>query len=74
MVADVVLKRNCEIAKVRVRRGWRGKLVVQVSNRQETIRNPFTKPEPAGFGPWRDANANDPDEVSRVMELMRPNP
>jgi hypothetical protein len=73
MVADIWVIQNNEIAKLRVRRGWRGKLVLQVCNRQTRTRNPFLDPEPAGFSPWRDANANDPAEVARVMELMQPN-
>jgi len=61
-----------EIADVRVRIGWRGKLIIQVRNRLERWPS-FGEPEPAGFGPWRDADSKDPSELAQVIRLLPSN-
>lgn len=58
-----------EVARVRVRIGWRGKLILQVSNRLE--RMPLVgDDDAAGFSEWRDADARNPAELAQVIELL----
>ena len=71
MTADIRITRELEITGIRVRRGWRGKLVLQIQRRLETVPLFVGKPKPAGFGKWRDSDGNNPTEVAQVIELMK---
>lgn len=65
-----------EIAGLRVRRSFTGKLVLQVRRRLSRVYPPMPgsdeagTEEPAGFGPWKDANGNDAKEVYEVLSLL----
>ena len=72
MVATRVHVVSREIADVRARLGWRGKLIIQVRNRLEKFPY-FGEPEPAGLGPWRDADSKDPNELAQVIRLLPSN-
>lgn len=67
-----------EIAALRVRRTWAGKLVVQLRrNCRKLVLMPpprlETKWEDAGLGPWRDANGNDAEEIAEVVAALSSN-
>lgn len=78
MVAPISLPKEFEIVAVRVRRTWRGKLVLQI---KRSLRTPILSRDDdpvrwkdAGVGFWRDANGNDAEEVTEVsMFLMTGN-
>lgn len=73
MVATLARCVEREIAAIRVRRGWRGKLILQVRRRVESFSSPFCDPQPAGLSAWRDADANNPDEVAEAVSMMQSN-
>ncbi|PBX05117.1 hypothetical protein CJT87_13185 [Pseudomonas aeruginosa] len=66
--------RETQIASVRVRRGWFGKLVVQVRYKIERPESPIPGREliyhVCGLSQWRDANANDLAESLLVAKLI----
>lgn len=66
--------RETQIAAVRVRRGWFGKLVVQVRYKIERPESPLPGREliyhVCGLSRWRDANANDFAESLMVAKLI----
>lgn len=66
--------RETQIASVRVRRGWFGKLIVQVRYKIERPGSPLPGREliyhVCGLSPWRDANANDFAESLLVAKLI----
>lgn len=67
-----------EIAALRVRRTWTGKLVLQLrryTKRMGCPRHGETAPrwEDVGIGLWRDANGNDAIEVAEVTAALSPN-
>lgn len=66
--------RKTQIAAVRVRRGWFGKLVVQVRYKIERPESPLPGREliyhVCGLSRWRDANANDFAEALMVAKLI----
>ena len=67
-----------EIAELRVRRTWTGKLVMQLRRKcRKPILTPppalETKWEEAGIGPWKDANGNDAAEIAEVAAALSSN-
>lgn len=66
--------RETQIAAVRVRRGWFGKLVVRVRYKIERPESPLPGREliyhVCGLSRWRDANANDFAEALMVAKLI----
>ena len=72
MIQSTVFLVECEVAEVRVRAGWRGRLILQVRHRNER-RRIFGEPEDAGLGPWRDADWRRPDVLAQVIGLLPPN-
>lgn len=65
--------RETQIAAVRVRRGWFGKLVVQVRYKIERPKAPPGREliyHVCGLSRWRDANANDFAEALMVARLI----
>ncbi|HEP9055965.1 TPA: hypothetical protein VDU98_005427 [Pseudomonas aeruginosa] len=66
--------RETQIASVRVRRGWFGKLILQVRYKVVRARlNPPGQPvtwEDAGVSEWRDANGNDLAESLMVAKRL----
>lgn len=71
-------KHEQEIAALRVRRTWTGKLVVQLRRhcRKMVLMPPpqlETKWENAGLGPWRDADGNNAEEIAEVMAELSSN-
>jgi hypothetical protein len=70
--------REQEIAALRVRRTWTGKLVLQLRRRARKVCLPrpgetVARFEDAGLGPWRDANGNDAAEIADVVSALTPN-
>lgn len=67
--------RKDRIADIRLRRGWFGRLVVQVKYAlSECIPTPPGRPtvwREAGYSTWKDANANDIAELVELVDLMR---
>lgn len=70
MVATPVMYRAVGIAALRVRRNWRGKLIVQVCDKVQACRG-IGDWQNAGSSPWRDARANDSNEVAAVVAMMQ---
>jgi len=76
MVPDRLVFRTGDFAGVRVRRGFRARLVLQIRN-QNLIAS-SVPPAPGkslewrenGFGAWRDVDANNPVEVSYAVESL----
>lgn len=63
-----------EVAALGVRRGFRGKLVLQVRHqRYEFKPEEFGGNRHLGMGPWRDANGDDPHQVAQIVKLLTPN-
>lgn len=70
--------REQEIAALRVRRTWTGKLVLQLRRHARKLCWPRhgetgERFEDAGLGPWRDANGNDAAEIADVVAALTPN-
>lgn len=66
-----------EIAALRVRRTWTGKLVLQLRRHVRKACWPHpedTSPrfEDAGLGRWRDANGSDAEEIAEVVAALAP--
>lgn len=62
------------IVAIQFRRSWNGKMVLQVQRelkrpRFMALENPVIW-EAAGVGPWRDADANELDEVLEVHKFL----
>jgi len=68
-VLDIYAQR--EVVAVRVRLGWRGKLILQVRNRVVRVRI-FGDDEYVGVSPWRDADARRPAELAQAIRLLPP--
>lgn len=75
MVAPIPVYREIGLAGVRVRRGLRGKLVLEVCFHQQVCHTPPRRGheanwEPAGKSAWRDANGNHPTETALVVAAL----
>lgn len=64
-----------DVVAVRVRRNWQGKLVLQV--KKEICQTDFADSNNIGtyrvtsISDWRDANADLPEEVAQIVELLK---
>jgi hypothetical protein len=72
MVAIPVFYRSTgKVAGLRVRRGWFGRAILEVSYYQTRVCYAWQEPKPGGTSEWRRVDMNDPDEVVAVSQYLK---